>query len=382
MANLVSQFRSGGGSSWGEGQGGSWADRMGRSQTYTGGNPVGAPGSPTSGGFTPPGLNVPNRDLGKGLGASAGQAYAQNPGYWDREMVVNEPLLAGVRGLVNSQYAPKYAQYNDQLASYDRALALSDAQYNQMKKFSGRDLWYDAANNQLNLNGINIQRNNIPLRRDFLRREFGLDKEMYDQDLNWLKYQDQTFRDDRGFDERDFANQRLGVQQSLNTNVRNLYDTSGAAGNMGGGSTVNQRTDYQDAANRDFADIQIADDRSRAGLDRSLAGNDQKRFELRNSLARKLLGFAEGNLDLDERKALLDIEAEQAGISRKQLINNYEREMAQMGFNRMMKVEEYAELKAKARLGISSTQQQEAADILSMSQAFGGVYSNPVWRTG
>ncbi len=379
MGNLVSQYRSsttGGGGGIG-GWFSDWGDRVSKGmQPVPGQNPVGAPGSRS------PAYQPENPNLGQGLGASAGQNYVQNQGYWDSSFRIDQNAINGVRGLVGAQYAPQYAQYNDQIRSADFGLAASGSLYDRMNQGKNQDLWLGLAGNSMDLDSINVQRGNMPARRNLLQQAWNLDNEMYNQDLNWLNYTDQTLRQDRGFDERRFANQRLGVQQQLDANVQDLYSTSGASGNMGGGSGIRQRERFRDSANRSYADIGIEDEASAAGLERGLAKNNNERFGLKNSLAKKLLGFAEGNLNLDERNALFDIEAKKNGLSRKQLISTYEQEMAQLGLSRLMKVEDYAQMKARARMGIAQTSAQESSDIFSMAQAMGAATREPRWVPG
>lgn len=403
MANLVSQFRAGS-SSQGSG------NRVTRAASGSGA-PTQESFKPSGGGFSPRDYwnNTVSPFVAKYGNPVSAFASVVNPktitsaamswnsfsgqpqtfndpnqpmsgGYWGPpRMSVDQGMLDGIRSLIDTQYASDLDLANQNIRrSQDLAGLHKQFNTNDTRRL-GQNYWLQQAGVALEKEANAYQQGLMPQKYGMLDRDRQLAYDANNIVRGWLNYTDQTANQDRGFDVREFNNRRLATTQTRDQQIADMQSNAAASGNMGGGSNIRQRTQYNDAADREFAAIGIADDRSLATRDRSLAQNERDRRQADLALQTKLLSNDGQRLSLDESKRLLEIEARRQGLSSAELKLRYEQELQNLGLQNVVKVNDLAEAIARQQLQIGSINRSKAQDVYNMGSAFGAVTSQPNW---
>jgi hypothetical protein len=389
VSNLVSQYRSGGGGSWGSPNDvpKPWGSRVAQGISSGGygqgaSNPVGAPGAPGAAGRDPftGGFNAP-RTPGSLAGQAARAAFdgPSQPGYWGSQMAVDPNILSGTRQLVGTQYAPTYAGYGDMITDLQNRIRFNNDTFAQNTQQARVDNFLNLADLEFQKQYNQYQLGNMSQRYGFLDRGIGLANEENSLTNNWLNYQNQLLDQDRGYDQREFGNQNLRIQQRRDQQIADMTATAAAAGNMGGGSNIRQRSQFNEAANRDFADVGIADDRSIATRDRGFEENRYKRAQGDLRLRSQMLGFDGDRLNLDEQKRMFETQGQRYGITGKQYEQALQKELRRLGIEQYGMNSELGQRINQTRLSIAGTSREEQNAWMRMAQAAGGVKRNPVW---
>ena len=225
------------------------------------------------------------------------------------------------------------------------------------------DYLFDVADSRLANRGNDIQLGNIPLWRQFIEDERGVAWKNAENALQRLGQQDELTREMRRLEEGGFGRARDAARSDFS---RLIEDMNSGAVAMGGAYANMDRIrarGFEDLG-RAEEDITQQDRKSFFGRQDELRANENQRGRVGLNLREQGIGFDRQQAQLNEREALLKLEAERAGISQARLKANYEQALKKLNLDKQVSAGQLAQM-----LNSSNAQEQALAnEILRQAQ--------------
>lgn len=357
MAGLVDQFRA----QVAKGRVSTGFPVRTNNKTSSGYDPYG--GYPSSGGgeggYTSPALQPKPTGLGFNAGRAIGERNAAGIGNGNGfplttvDRVTNQRALDEIAAQYGAMYAPEMASMDDQIAMMNGSQAARSTAFEQARAAKQNQLGNQLAGADLDIKGANIQLGNIPqwlANVESARTNAYSDRERRvgdARDMQKLNFADMQ----AGVKDTADAQQALAVQTAAEK--RKAMSAAIAGGAIGTRGPVQNEQDIWDAQNAESKKLMANSGRMMRDYDAKKLGLSQAESQANADLRDANLSLNEKSQQINERRQLLQLEAERADLSKKQMSDAINTTLADMNLQNVISQGQYLEAMANA-----TTQQQ------------------------